>query len=662
MALFKKDVKDELEYEDPSQVKKPSVVEKVVKNKFFIPAVALVVLLILVRVLFGVFASQSSDMGYYDTMTSIFSNELGSFSYTLSVETGDKGTIITSKTTPVVEEIESGSDIEADVGASSGREFVDWGKYADVKLSNWQHPVFQVNISGTTMSVDPLVSHFVVTLATPAYNNKFTEVTVRDDTYYFDVESIYNWLNDSSDSYLISLAKEIPHGSKWLEVPASEFAIPSRYAESGDEQALSAATSLRDMYQRFVVALKVSANSISGSMGDRGIERKKEVVYLNLTGDDANALFSATKSLVVRSGDFYESLISNSTSGGWYTESQQKQAIREKDNFIEALNAMSTAMQMSKASDLDLKASGQVRQYTNGYGSNQIEGTFGVQFSSETTDYLIKFTGIRSGDKADIEVPEGSKTKENADMYLSAFNKIVDYFNFTPIKTDVKLNINPDTISEAVLDKFIKLVNDTGKAGYWVTRDNVGEYIETYRGMSAADLSDENDLWNTTLVSDLVEALEKIVPNRTSTDVGLPVVTKPTVPDNTGEGDGQVEQFPGVTFEQDGLEFRAWHNDVASNHDLFVLSLEVLNRSGEDAIVDCGSFVIHDLLDSIYPANNEILIRNYDNLFDMDKLLGDIYIPAKGFETFDIYFVIAEDAGHSNLFYGDTNLGAVIQY
>ena len=247
-------------------------------------------------------------------------------------------------------------------------------------------------------------------------------------------------------------------------------------------------------------------------------------------------------------------------------------------------------------------------------------------------------------------------------MYLSAFNKIVDYFNFTPIKTDVKLNINPDTISEAVLDKFIKLVNDTGKAGYWVTRDNVGEYIETYRGMSAADLSDENDLWNTTLVSDLVEALEKIVPNRTSTDVGLPVVTRPTVPDNTEEGDGQVEQFPGVIFEQDGLEFRAWHNDALSNHDLFVLSLEVLNRSGEDAIVDCGSFVIHDLLDSIYPANNEILIRNYDNLFDMDKLLGDIYIPVKGFETFDIYFVIAEDAGHSNLFYGDTNLGAVIQY
>lgn len=655
MRLFKKEIKDELAYEDPDKVVKPSPLLKVVKHKLFIPVVAVVVLLGLVITLKNVLTADSkSEMGYYDTMVSIFSNELGSFSYTFSVETGEKGTLLTEATPPPVEEIQPDSDAEA-TGPVSNKEFVDWNKYAEVKMDNWVHPVYKVNIAGTTMSVDPLVTNFTVTIATPAYNNKFTEVTVRDDTYYFDVESMYNWLRDSSDKYLISLADEIPHGSKWLEIPASEFAVPSRYAENGDEQDLSAAHSLQTMYRRFITGLKIASGSISGTLGDRGVEKKKDVVQVNLVGDDALALVSAVKGIGLKSGDFYEAVVKNGASAGLYDESQQKQAAREKDNFITAMSDLNMAMQLMNPADLKLQASGQVRQYTNGYGNNQIEGVFGVQFTTDSRDYILKFSGIRSGDKKDIVVPDGSKTPENGEMYLACFNKIVDYFNFTPIKTDVKLSINPDTISESVLDKFIKLVNSTGSAGYHVTRANVGEFIEKYNGISELDIKDENDMKNSVLVADLIKALDKIVPRK-------PVEVEKPVDPVTPEPSVDDDQYPELDCLVGGMNLHITHDTELSNRNLFVVNVEAINKSEADVTINCSDFFVQDLLASIYPANNETLIRNYDTTFDMSVLAGEVVIPASGVKDFKLYFVLSDGFGHMDLFHGEEQLGAVIQY
>ena len=654
MGLFKKEVKDELAYEDPSQEKGPSLVEKVVKHKFFIPGVAIVVLLILVKILFGVFASQNSSLSYYDTMASIFTNELGSFTYTFSVETGEKGTIIKENVAPDFEEIESGADIDGS-DSSSGREFVDWDKYAEVKLGNWQHPVYKVTISGTTMSLDPLQTKFTVSVATSAWNDKFTEVVVRDDTYYIDVESMYNWLDSSKDEYLMSLVEGLPRGSKWLEIPASEFAVPSRYAEVGDEQGLSAAHSLKTLYRRFLVTLKTAVNSVSGAMGERGVEKKNDVVYVNLAGDDAAAFASAIKSIFTRGGDFYTSVINAAVNEGLYDESQYKQAMREKDNFIAALSDMAMAVQMYSASDLGLQASGQVRQYTNGYGNNQIEGTFGIQFSSDTTDYIIKFVGVRSGDKSDVVVPEGTKVSDNVDLYMDCWNKVVDYFNFTPIKTDVKLSINPDTIAESILDQFIKLVNDTGSAGYWVTRANVHEFIEKYKDFDDTQVQTADDLKNTLLVSDLMSALDKVVIREIHID-------------NAGVGGDTTvstdpERFPSVTVTTEGgAQLHFSRNAELSNHDLFVVDVDVQNRSEEDMTIICTDFTMQNLLGSLAPANNETLVRNYDNSFDMSLLQKEVVVPASGLAEFKLYFVIAEDGGHMDLIYNGTQLGALIEY
>lgn len=657
MGFLNRNQRDDL---DPNaQEPKESFFFKLLRSKLFIPIVGVLVILIMVGILFNVMGGRQSGMSYYDTMMSIFTNELGSFSYTLAVQTGDRGTVI-KENIILPEDILDGSDMEFNQGGSS-YEFQDWDKYAEVKSENWEHPVFSVSIVGTTMSLDPLLTNFTISVATPYYNNKFTEVTVAEDTYYIDVESLYNWLTNSADQYLMSLATTIPHGSKWLEIPASEFAIPSRYAEIGDEESLSEVHSLVTLYRRFLVALQLAGNNISGSMGERGVDRREDVVYVNFVNDDAYALFNTVKGIFGSSGNFYDAYVNSGASSGLFDESQQKQAAREKDNMMYGLRDMLTALQLVDFNDMNMQASGQVRSYTNGYGNSQVEGVFGIQFSSADTDYIIKLNAMRSGDQRNIGVPEGSKVGTNADLYYNAFMSVIDYFNFTPIKTDVKLNINPDTISDAVLDNFVALVNSTGSAGKYITRNNVGEFIDKYLHMDEASAQEAYDIINIRLVADLVSALQDVVDLKVTPGVGQGGNTGGE-DDPVGPGPDEVEQYPSVYWEVDGVEYVFHYNTEQSNYNLFVVDVEVINKSDEDVVVNATEFSMHDLLDSIYPANNETLIRGYDSTFDMSKLVGELTIPSHGWEPFKLYFVNVNSVGHTDLFNGSLKLGAIIQY
>lgn len=679
MSLFSRKVKDDLLPEEHNpQAEKQDKVLAILKNKLVWIGVAAVVLVVLVVSLFRVLSGDKSELNYYDTMVSIFNNELGTFSYTFLVETGDKGTLIKESDGNMdlsIGELNAAENDDAagqDSDSSSGqwneiaiqngqsyqedKQFADWDKYAELKADNWQHPVYQVRIEGCTMSVDPLQTHFKVTVATPYCNQLFTEVTVRDDTYYFDVESVYNWLLNSSDDYLVRLAETIPHGSKWLTIPASEFAVPSRYAESGDEQELSEVKSLVTMYRRFLVILRTACSSVQGYLGDRGVDIRKDVVYLTLVGDDAMALLNAGKGIVTKSGDFYDAIVASNMNSGLYDETQYKQAGREKDNFIEALSDFGTSIQMCDPSTLKLQASGQVRQYINGYNTNQIEGVFGIQFSSDTTDYIVKFNGVRSGLQQDITVPDGSKTSDNAEMYLTFLNRFVDYFNFTNIKTDVKLSINPDTISDGVLDKFITLVNNTGSAGYWVTRDNVGAFIDKYKSFRDSEVKGENDIKNKLLVEDLIAALDKVVV-RDTTIVPIETNPGPSEPDNT-----DPEQYPVIDCNINGAEVHLEYNPTDSNYNLFVVDVEVINKTEEEVVLNCQDFSLQSLMASIAPANNEVLIRGYDSTFDMSLLLNEVVMPAKSWDTFKLYFILPDDKGHMDAFYGEEQIGVLIQF
>lgn len=664
MKLFKRKVKDDLLVEENTNESAKKLPKFLTNKKIAIPCGVVLgaILALVVSTLLG----GKGKMNYYDTMASLFTNELGSFSYTIDVRTGEKGSLITEKTSSAtsVDELSSVENADTTTTESTEKqdiakqetettekanknEFQDWNKYADVKTGNWQYPNYKIVISGCTTSLEPLTTDFTVNLVTANYNDKFTEVVCIDGNYYFDVESMYNWLKSSGDSYLISLTDKMPNGSKWLVVPESEFKIPSRYAEDGEKD-LSYCTSLKTMYERFLVALTSTKSTLSNNLGSTGMSSNKDTVSINLAGSDATNVLKAFKGITTQSGDWYDSLITSGVDKKLYTEDEYKQAVREKDNVMEALSDLATYLNITDLSSQNLAVQGSARSYTNGKNNATIEGSLAVNYSTDTTDYIIQFSGLRSGDADDIKLPQGSQTKVIDDSYLGSFNSLVDYLNITPIKTSVQLEINPTTISDGVIEKFIDLVNDTGTAGEWITKDNVYKFIEKYASFKETSETTNDDKVNAKLVSDLADAMNKIV--------GGVVVTKEV------QAEEKVEQYPEVNTQDTGVYTKIKYDSEKSDSQVAVFHVEAINKGDETVTVDTTNFSLRTLLNSVYPSNNETLIHNYDNTFDMSKLVKSVELPSKGWAEFDLYFVISDDTGHMDMYFGDTNLGSAIEY
>ena len=661
MKLFKRKVKDDLLVEENTN-KSAKKLPKFLTNKKIVIPCGVVLVIILGLVIKSLFSG--GKMNYYDTMASLFTNELGSFSYTFDVRTGEKGSLITENKSSATSVDELSSVENADTSTTevteetniaaqepeteeSKNEFQDWNKYADVKTGDWQYPNYKIVINGCTTSLEPFTTDFTVSLATANYNDKFTEVVCIDGNYYFDIESMYNWLKSSGDSYLISLTDKMPNGSKWLVVPESEFKIPSRYAEDGEKD-LSYCTSLKTMYERFLVALTSTKSTLSNNLGSTGMSSNKDTVSINLAGSDATNILKAFKGVTTQSGDWYDSLLATGVEKKLYTEDEYKQAVREKDNVMEAFSALATYLNITDLSSQNLAVQGSARTYTNGKNNATVEGSLAVNYSTDTTDYIIQFSGLRSGDADDIKLPQGSQTKAIDDSYLGSFNSLVDYLNITPIKTSVQLEINPTTISDGIIEKFIDLVNDTGTAGEWITKNNVYKFIEKYASYKETDETTNDDKVNVKLVSDLADAMDKIV--------GGVVVTKEVQAEET------VEQYPEVNTQETGVYTKIKYDAEKSDSQVAVFHVEAINKGDETATVDTTNFSLRTLLNSVYPSNNETLIRNYDNTFDMSKLAKSVELPSKGWTEFDLYFVISDDTGHMDMYFGDTNLGSAIEY
>lgn len=664
MKLFKRKVKDDLLVEESTNESTKKLPKFLTNKKIAIPCGVVLgaILALVVSTLLG----GGGKMNYYDTMASLFTNELGSFTYTIDVRTGEKGSLITEKTssTTSVDELSSVENADTTTTESTEKqniakqetettekanknEFQDWNKYADVKTGNWQYPNYKIVISGCTTSLEPLTTDFTVNLVTANYNDKFTEVVCIDGNYYFDVESMYNWLKSSGDSYLISLTDKMPNGSKWLVVPESEFKIPSRYAEDGEKD-LSYCTSLKTMYERFLVALTSTKSTLSNSLGSTGMSSNKDTVSISLAGSDATNILKAFKGITTQSGDWYDSLLTTGVDKKLYTEDEYKQAVREKDNVMEALSDLATYLNVTDLSSQNLAVQGSARSYTNGKNNATIEGSLAVNYSTDTTDYIIQFSGLRSGDADDIKLPQGSQTKVIDDSYLGSFNSLVDYLNITPIKTSVQLEINPTTLSDGVIEKFIDLVNDTGTAGEWITKDNVYKFIEKYASFKETSETTNDDKVNAKLVSDLADAMNKIV--------GGVVITKEV------QAEEKVEQYPEVNTQDTGVYTKIKYDSEKSDSQVAVFHVEAINKGDETVTVDTTNFSLRTLLNSVYPSNNETLIHNYDNTFDMSKLVKSVELPSKGWAEFDLYFVISDDTGHMDMYFGDTNLGSAIEY
>lgn len=649
--MFKKKVSDDLV--DVSTPKKAGSFQLGKGAKIGIAIAAVAVIGVGAKLLLG----GGGKMDYVSTLNSIFSNELGTFRYVVSVNTGEAGTVITSgDKVASMEELNAmvGNIEDSNSSAASKYEFSDWNKYADVKSGDWKHPVYQIVIEGCTTSVEPLATHFSVSIATPFTNAPFTDVTCFNNNYYVDVETMRTWLLNSSDSYLVELGETLPQGSKYLVIPEAEFKYASRYAEAGEKD-LSTVTGMVTMYRRFLSALSSTSSTVSGVVDSKCFSSTKDTAKMVITGEDSVKVLNATKSLVNQVGDFHDSLITSGVSNSLYNEQQATQARREKDNIISAFEGLALALNTADFNAMNLQASGFCRSFVNGQNNKTIEGTLGVMFTNDGTDYSIELSAVRSGDKTEVTLPNGSQlaladlqNMGSGDVVVTTLNSIGDYFNFTGIATEKQLEITPDAISKTAIADFIDLVNGAGTYDVWLTEHNFQDFVDKYMNYKEDNTSTQLDLANAKLMSDFVQSLNG--------------VTGGLVVEKVVQAEEEIEQYPELTFSQQGIDFTFKYNAELSSPSLIVLDGEAINKGDSSFEVDLTNFSIQTLLGSIYPANNETLLLAHDNTFDMTVAPLTLQSMSKSWNDFKLYFVVSDDGGHMDLFFGGTQRGAVVEY
>ena len=639
------------EKSDGGLVKDDSVLKKEKKSNkkglFIGVGVVAVILLFIVIKLIG---AKSGKKDFYAEINEIFSKEVGTFHYEVEVQTAKSGTTaeaVTTTDTAVTTE-ESTSEEEATSEEQertlTAKTDDNWGNKDNVETGDWEYPSYKIIISGVTKSVEPLATNFKIDIATPYFNSNFTDVTVLDGKYYINIEQMRYWLLNSKDSYLMEVGNKLPDGSKYLVLSEEEFAYYSRFAEASEKDS-SKATGLTTLYRRFIVKEKIFMNAASKNLGNTGIKQDGDITSLDLSGENAVKVFGNIKNLVVNRGDAYTSYLNSAKS--LYSDSQLAQANNEKDNFIEAMSMLSRYL--NTEDDGSVLVKGSIRKYKDAKQMNVSEATINTKTKINGVDYNINFILSRSDAVKDITLPDGSQVTndklESPTLIEDVCYDIVDYFNPFDIDLDKKLALSNDNLKEQILDSFINQVNESGYADKYITRHNVQEFIDTY---VAYEGSDENGINAMKLVGDYMEMLNSITGGVVKTEVV--------------QQEEEVEQYPIIVSNVDGLQITASFEKNESSTKLYKVHVKFENYSVDKKEIDLTNFSLQTLQSSKYPSNNYTLLNDYDNSIEKDSIQESLELEASQFTETTLQFIISDDTGYMDLWYGDTKLGVLQAY
>ena len=452
------------------------------------------------------------------------------------------------------------------------------------------------------------------------------------------------WLLNSKDSYLMEVGNKLPDGSKYLVLSEEEFAYYSRLAEASEKDS-SKATGLTTLYRRFLVKEKIFMNAASKNLGKTGIKQDGDITSLDLSGENAVKVFGNIKNLVVNCGDAYTSYLNSAKS--LYSDSQLAQANNEKDNFIEAMSMLSRYL--NTEDDGSVLVKGSIRKYKDAKQMNVSEATINTKTKINGVDYNINFILSRSDAVKDITLPDGSQVTndklESPTLIEDVCYDIVDYFNPFDIDLDKKLALSNDNLKEQILDSFINQINESGYADKYITRHNVQEFIDTY---VAYEGNDENGINAMKLVGDYMEMLNSITGGVVKTEVV--------------QQEEEVEQYPIIVSNVDGLQITASFDKNESSTKLYKVHVKFENYSVDKKEIDLTNFSLQTLQSSKYPSNNYTLLNDYDNSIEKDSIQESLELEANQFTETTLQFIISDDTGYMDLWYGDTKLGVLQAY
>ena len=681
-----------------NEPKKPNIKKRssskgknILKNKKVLIALGVVAFFIVVGILKSLIGgNKGSDQDYFTVLDTILNSDGGEFAYTITVNSGkhtekglDNDSLVIEEGTQSVESTETSTEIisteSSDIEQSKESEILEstsevdnqktlsaqtseWGTKDGIALTEWKYPKYIIKITGACTSVEPYTAKLNIVLATENFSDEFTDIVAVDNAYYINVEQIKHWLENSKDSYLVSIANEMPDGSKYVQINDSDFVIPSRYAEDG-EKGISGVKGLYNYKKRFLSLVSLVENTIKGYCELGSSSQDGYTMIAN--GENGKNIASAIKSIVTKSGDFYDSYINTLE----LTDDEKKQKNREKDNFISAMSKAMLYMNLTTTDAMNFQMSGNALTLNNGDNNKQYEASLQLGYTLNDTDYSVSISAQRVGSQVDkITVPDASTSNSlmSFEEITNIFNNVMDYFNFTDIELGKQLEPTPQNSVNNALQSFVDLVNENGCYSEVLSIHNVMNFLQKYSNIEERNATDENEKACIVLTNDFLNTFGNMITDARKQVLKDNVTGEETDKNVEQKDDNQgVEQYPKCDTKVDGVDLSLKVNAKKSTSRLLVIDCKVVNNTDKDVTFDETSFQVKTLLGSIYPANNRTLLGGYDsewyNKYEK-KISTELKVKAGGKKESTLYFVMSDDNGYMDIWYNDTNLGVVVQY
>lgn len=565
---------------------------------------------------------------YFDDVNKVTSATLGTYQYVLDVRTSEhkdvkvkasdvtKSDLSNLKSAEDTESTEQETDIakqKESEGGKHNRSISDsWTNKDNILATDWKYPNYKLVIDEQTTSLKPYTCYYKVSLVTEYFNDVLTEVYCIDGNYYINIEQLRYWLRQSKDSYFLDLGNNLPDGSKWLVIPQKEFNYASRYAESNEKSGTSSIYRIDRKVNAIISIIfnQVNAYSDKGSLSSQGTTK-----YFSLKNPDN--VVKGIKTMVENSGNTYSDYLSSVKD----CVDDMEQAENERDNVIAAFSNLVLDFNNIKAKDVNLDMQGMTRNYNDSEGNPVTEVVMNTAFTSGVTDFRINFFMSHSDALPDIKIPLGStisiKDYANPELISDTINSIIDYLNFTDIKTEVQLDMTPENAQKQLDEKVVDMINETGLV--YATKHNLPEIIKNYTKYDKNDkLKEIIEFYNKESVEE-TKTIENIVSSRSTSLSG--------------------------TLEN-SLTYTVAINNTETNDKLFVLDLNV---SGGNVKTNDFNLISSD--GNIYPCNNTDVLLSYNENFDTFDAVDETNAHAR------LYFVIDKTNTNISLQYKDKILG-----
>jgi len=619
--------------------------EKKSNKKWFILAAA--ILLIGVGVYIGVKYVTKDKSDFYKTADKVFATEVGEYNYQFTVKQSD-----TAKTQEPDVTVQVTDDADAYASLTAVNE--DWGT-KDINSYDWSKKEYKVEISGLTKSVEPFYGSMSVKISTGYINAVFTDIIIKDGSYYINVKEMKSWLESCGDDSMVALSEMLPYGYDYIEVLSDSengFVLSSAFAEDS-EKSTSGVTDVSVLTKRFSVLEQIVTSVMRKAIGESVLSSEENFYSLKI--DDSEMFRNAVKNSLGSVGNYYSTYVEALGKRSLATEAQVTQLNAEKDNFVDTLSGYWQEINVSATAFKEPTLAGSARSYQNSQGIKVYEVSADLTYKSDLiTTNITMFCSKTLLPSEAITIKEPTAVlpydaQTVADVYY-VFGEVFYLFDITGFSLDNSLKFTLDSLSTEMKEAYVDYINSETNSyeGYLAIKaSDLEGFIAKYSNMDvsvAGDLDKKKAECALTILSEINEI------------TGNTVITEILVTETA------QTKFSEVRVDGETYNAFIYANEAESEDGLLVLDVLFLNKLDTELTINLTKFYIIDADGNKIAANNYTLLHDYDSKYKKTSFDKEVVIGENEYIRTKIYITLPAGYSSMKLFDKDVELGIVCNY